>query len=81
MNNECRGHTNMIVSSTDVQNNFGKYLELAAAQEIVITRNGLPVARLLGMKETVSFLSDRLLGIIPNDANEDKEKAERLARQ
>lgn len=71
----------MIVSSTDVQNNFGKYLELAAAQEIVITRNGLPVARLLGMKETVSFLSDRLLGIIPNDANEDKEKAERLARQ
>ena len=71
----------MIVSSTDLQNNFDKYLELAAAQEIVITRNGLPVARLLGIKETVSFLSDHLVGIIPEDADEENEKAERLARQ
>ena len=71
----------MIANSTDVQNNFGKYLELAAGQEIVITRNGLPVARLLGINETVSFLSDRLVGIISNDVDEEKEKDERLARQ
>jgi prevent-host-death family protein len=71
----------MIVNSTDVQNNFGKYLDLAAGQEIVITRNGTAVARLIGMKETVSFLSDRLVGIIPGDVDEKKEKNERLARQ
>jgi prevent-host-death family protein len=71
----------MIASATDVQNNFGKYLELAANREIVITRNGLPVARLLGMKESVSFLSDRLVGIIADDPDEDEEKNERLARQ
>ena len=71
----------MIVNSTDIQNNFGKYLELASGQEIVITRNGLPVARLIGMKDTVSFLSERLVGLIPNDTNEDKAKTERLSRQ
>jgi prevent-host-death family protein len=71
----------MIVASTDVQNNFGKYLELAAGQEIVITKNGLPVARMLGMKETVSFLSDSLVGLVPRDIDEDKILSERLARQ
>ena len=45
----------MLVNSMEIQNNFGKYLDLAARQEIVITKNGMPVARLLGMKETVSF--------------------------
>jgi prevent-host-death family protein len=71
----------MIVNSTDMQNNFGKYLALAGRQEIVITKNGLPVARLLGVKETVSFLADRLAGLIPCDADEEKAKAERLGRQ
>jgi prevent-host-death family protein len=71
----------MIVNSTDVQNNFGKYLELAGGQEIVITKNGQPVARLLGMQNIVSFLSDSLLGLIPPDVNEADEKDERLTRQ
>ncbi|MCL2204169.1 MAG: type II toxin-antitoxin system prevent-host-death family antitoxin [Defluviitaleaceae bacterium] len=70
----------MVVKSTDIQNNFGKYLEMASGQEIVITKNGLPVARLLGMSDTVSFLSDRLVGILPKDINEDKMKSERLAK-
>ena len=71
----------MIVSSTEIQNNFGKYLEIASGQEIVITRNGVPVARLLGMRDTISFLSDRLLGIVPKDANENEAKPERLSKQ
>ena len=71
----------MLINSTEIQNNFGKYLDLAAGQEIVITRNGLPVARLLGMKETVSFLTDRLVGLIPSDVDEDAVKRERLERQ
>ncbi|MCL2487116.1 MAG: type II toxin-antitoxin system Phd/YefM family antitoxin [Oscillospiraceae bacterium] len=71
----------MIITSTEAQNNFGKYLDLAAGQEIVITKNGQPVARLLGMKKTVSFLSDRLVGLIPPDVDEDSIKSERLAKQ
>jgi len=71
----------MIINSSDFQNNVGKYLDLAEGQEIVITRNGSPVARLLGMNKTISFLSDRLVGLIPPDVDEDAEKQERLARQ
>jgi len=68
----------MIVKSTEMQNNFGKYLEIASEQEIVITKNGLPVARLLGMSDTLSFLADRLVGVLPYDTDEDEMKAERL---
>ena len=71
----------MLVNSSDFQNNVGKYLDLANDQEIIITRNGSSVARLLGMNKTVSFLSDRLVGLIPTDADEDTAKSERLARQ
>ena len=71
----------MVVSSTKVQNNFGKYLEIASNQEIIITKNGQPVARLVGMRETVSFLSERLVGLIPSSIDEDTEKTERLSRQ
>lgn len=40
----------MIVSSTEVQNNFGKYLRIAAKEDVIITRNGIEVARLLSME-------------------------------
>jgi prevent-host-death family protein len=69
----------MFVTSTEVQNDFSKYIDLASGQEVVITKDGLPVARLLGVKK--SFLTDRLIGIIPNDADEEAAKTERLARQ
>lgn len=71
----------MLVNSSDFQNNVGKYLDLADGQEIIITRNGSPVARLLGMNKTISFLADQLVGLIPSNIDEDSEKSERLARQ
>ncbi|RPF55249.1 type II toxin-antitoxin system prevent-host-death family antitoxin [Aquisalibacillus elongatus] len=36
----------MRINSTELQNNFGKYLLLAANEDIVITRNGTEIARL-----------------------------------
>ncbi|GAA0592362.1 type II toxin-antitoxin system Phd/YefM family antitoxin [Virgibacillus siamensis] len=41
----------MIVRTTEVQNNFGKYLMIAAKEEVIITRNGVEVARLQSMEE------------------------------
>jgi prevent-host-death family protein len=70
----------MVVSSAKVQSDFSRYIDLASEQEIVITKNGLPVARLLGMKKN-GFLSDSLVGLIPRDVNENHAKAERLTRQ
>ncbi|MFW6287788.1 MAG: type II toxin-antitoxin system prevent-host-death family antitoxin [bacterium] len=37
----------MIISSTEVQNNFGKYLGLVEEEDIIITRNGKKTARLV----------------------------------
>ena len=71
----------MIVTSTEVQNNFGKYLELASGQEIVITKNGTAVARLIGIKIKEKSLASRLVGLVSADVDEDAIKAERLARQ
>jgi prevent-host-death family protein len=71
----------MIVSSTDVQNNFGKYLELASSREIVITKNGNAVARLIGIKTPEKSLSEQLRGIIPADVDERAVKGERLLRR
>jgi prevent-host-death family protein len=71
----------MIVSSTEVQGDFSKYVDLASEQDIVITRDGLPVARLLGMERSATLLSERLLGLVPRDVNEEFAKTERLSRQ
>ncbi|ADY55588.1 prevent-host-death family protein [Syntrophobotulus glycolicus DSM 8271] len=71
----------MLVSSTEIQNNFGKYLDLASNQEIVVTRNGLPIARLVGVNDSISFLSDRLVGLVPSDVDEETVRNERLTRQ
>lgn len=44
----------MKVNSTELQNNFGKYLMLAAQEDIIITRNGMEIAKLSAFKDTVS---------------------------
>ncbi len=39
----------MKINSTELQNNFGKYLMLAAKEDIIITRNGVEIAKLLAI--------------------------------
>lgn len=41
----------MIVTTSDVQNSFGKYLQLCQQEEIVITKNGKKVAKLVPYTE------------------------------
>ena len=41
----------MIINSTDIQNNFGKYILLAAKEDIIITKNGRKVAVLKSYQE------------------------------
>jgi prevent-host-death family protein len=71
----------MLVNSTEVQNNFGKYLDLAEQEEIIITKNGKPAARLVGVAQVHKFLADSLYGIIPKDVDEKALKSERLSQK
>lgn len=68
-------------TATEIQNNFGKFLKMVQdGQEIVIMKNGTEIARLISKKQTVSFLSDSLLGVISSDIDEKAIKAERMSR-
>jgi prevent-host-death family protein len=44
----------MIINSTELQNNFGKYLMLAAQEDIIITRNGTEIAKLTAVKQATA---------------------------
>jgi prevent-host-death family protein len=71
--------TDLYAKATEVKNNFGKYLKLAAGQEVTITRNGKPVARLISIEKEAGFLVDKLRGIIPKETDEAALLAERRA--
>lgn len=70
-----------MVTATDVQNNFGKYLQYAMEQgEVVILRNGKRVARIISEEATVGYLTDSLRGVLKQQYNDDDVKAARTAK-
>lgn len=67
------------VTSTEMQNNFGRYLHIVMnGGEVIITRNGKEVGRLIPRKAAVSYLTDSLTGILKESADLDQVKTERL---
>lgn len=73
----------MIVTATEFKSNLGKYLELAARQDIFITKNGKNIARLTSPIIDKLSILDNLVGIIPAQEAVDEKgtREERLARQ
>ena len=73
----------MIVTATEFKTNLGKYLDMAASQDIFITKNGKNIARLTSPAVNKLALLDDLVGIIPESQtmDEDTIREERLARQ
>lgn len=73
----------MVITATEFKTNLGKYLELAAAQDIFITKNGKNIARLTSPSVNKLAVLDSLVGIVPQneDLNEKVIREERLARQ
>lgn len=64
-----KGILEMKVSSTELQNNFGRYLMLALTEDIIITRNGMPVAKLSALGEEESR-RDAVASIVAEEAAE-----------
>ena len=53
------------VSSAELQNNFGRYLSIVMeGTQIIITKNGKQVARLIPEDAAVSYLTDSLTGVL-----------------
>ena len=69
-------------TATEMQNNFGKYLNIVmGGGEVIVTRNGRIVGRFIPNDAAVSFLSDQLLGVIAEDRGLDEVKEEVLRRR
>lgn len=66
-----------IATATQMQNNFGKYLNLVIeGQKVIVTKNGKEIGRLVPKNTVVSYLSDSLTGIIKNEYNLDDIKTD-----
>ncbi len=70
-----------MATATEVQNNFGKYLQYAMENgEVVIMRNGKRVARIVSEEATVGYLTDSLRGILKQSYDDTDAKAARTAK-
>jgi prevent-host-death family protein len=70
----------MFITATELKNNLGKYLMLAANEDIIITKNGKSIAKLTGIAEDKVSIAKSLLGILPADISIEEAKEERLSR-
>ncbi len=68
-------------TATEVQNNFGKYLQMVQeGGEVVVLKNGKEAARLVSYEKSVSFLTDSLLGVLKGDYDDRAEREERMRK-
>ena len=66
-------------TATEMQNNFGRYLNLVmSGQEVIVTKNGREVGRFIPKDAAVSYLTDSLTGILKEEYDLDEAKSERL---
>lgn len=66
-------------TATEMQNNFGRYLNLVMnGSEVIVTKNGKEVGRLIPKGATVSYLTDSLTGILKGGTSLEDAKEERL---
>lgn len=71
----------MTATATEVQNNFGKYLQkVQEGEEVVVLKNGKAVARIMSYAQSLSFLTDSLTGVLEGDYDDKKTREERMSR-
>lgn len=70
----------MLITATELKRNLGKYLLLAAAEDIFITKNGKVVAKLSNPQQDRADIAKSLFGILPADVTLEDTKEERLIR-
>ena len=71
----------MTETTTEVQNNFGKYLQkVQEGEEVVVLKNGKAVARIMSYAQSLSFLTDSLTGVLEGDYDDKKSREQRMSR-
>ena len=70
----------MSITATELKANLGKYLLLAASEDIFITRNGKVVARLTSPYQDKLDVVDALFGSISATMTPEEAREERLEK-
>ena len=68
----------MSITATELKNNLGTCLMLAATEDIFITRNGKVVAKLSNPHQDRVDIAKSLFGILPNEPTLEQAREERL---
>lgn len=68
----------MSITATELKLNLGKYLLLAATEDIYITKNGKTVAKLVSPYQNKLSLVDDLFGSVPDSLTLEEAREERL---
>ena len=71
----------MLVTATEFKINLGKYLEMVLSEDILITKNGKPVAKLINPNiSSVDSIAGVLSGKVPEELDRHSLREERLAK-
>ena len=68
----------MSITATELKLNLGRYLLLAATQDIYITRNGKTIAKLVSPYQDRVDTVDALFGSVPDTMTLEEAREERL---
>ena len=73
----------MIVNATDFKNKVGKYITAAVKEDVIITKNGRQVVKLVAINKNNTPITNNLIGAIKNASQIDveKEREERLSQK
>lgn len=67
----------MLITATELKQNLGRYLMLAASEDVYITKNGKIIAKLSNPNQDRVNLAKSLFGAIPQSITLDESKKER----
>ncbi len=70
----------MSITATELKANLGKYLQLAASEDVYITRNGKTIAKLSSPYQNKLDILDRLAGSVPAAMTLEEAREERLSK-
>ena len=68
----------MSITATELKQNLGRYLLMAATEDVFITKNGKVVAKLSNPHQDRVNMSKSLFGVLPQDITLEEAKNERI---
>lgn len=68
----------MSITATELKQNLGRYLLMAATEDVFITKNGKVVAKLSNPNQDRVNMAKSLFGVLPQDITVEEAKNERI---